>query len=85
MIFAVTGRGRTAQGCMEVLENLPITIIKEAEFNKILETKNDPIHRKTIYVININTEDCIVSRDPEGKFDKNDYYKNPSKYRCNFK
>lgn len=28
MIFAVTGRGRTAQGCIEVLENLPITIIK---------------------------------------------------------
>ena len=30
MIFAVTGRGRTAQGCLEVLENLPITHIKKA-------------------------------------------------------
>jgi alpha-aminoadipic semialdehyde synthase len=85
MIFAVTGRGRTAQGCMEVLENLPITVIKEAEFNQIVATKDDPVHRKTIYVININTEDCIVPRDPDAKFDKNDYYKNPSKYRCNFK
>ena len=28
MIFAVTGRGRTAQGVLEVLENLPIKHIK---------------------------------------------------------
>ena len=27
MIFAITGRGRTAKGCLEVLENLPITHI----------------------------------------------------------
>jgi len=32
----------------------------------------------------INTEDCIESLDPTGKFDKNDYYANPGKYRCNF-
>jgi alpha-aminoadipic semialdehyde synthase len=25
MIFAITGRGRSAQGCLEVLKNLPIT------------------------------------------------------------
>lgn len=39
-------------------------MIKEAEFNQIIDTKDDPIHRKTIYVISVNTEDCIVPRDP---------------------
>lgn len=28
MIFAVTGRGRTAKGCYEVIENFPVTHIK---------------------------------------------------------
>jgi alpha-aminoadipic semialdehyde synthase len=85
MIFAVTGRGRTAQGVLEVLENLPIKYIKAEDFEKFWETKDDPIHRKTIYVVNINTEDCIVPRDPDAKFDKADFYKNPSKYRSVFK
>jgi len=34
MIFAVTGRGRTAQGVLEVLENLPIKQIKAIDFEK---------------------------------------------------
>jgi alpha-aminoadipic semialdehyde synthase len=85
MIFAVTGRGRTAQGVIEVLENLPVTHIKAKEVESIMADRDNPVHRKTIYLVNINTEDCIESRDPEGSFDKNDYYKNPSKYRCNFK
>ena len=35
MIFGITGRGRTAQGCMEVLENLPITKINSEELEAI--------------------------------------------------
>jgi alpha-aminoadipic semialdehyde synthase len=68
-----------------VLENLPIKYIKAEDFEKFWETKDDPIHRKSIYVVNINTEDCIVPRDPDAKFDKGDFYKNPSKYRSIFK
>ena len=81
MIFAITGRGRTAQGCLEVLRNLPITEISPDEVEKLCQNKEDPQHKKTIYVVNINSEDTIVPRDPEVKFDKNDYYKNPQKYR----
>lgn len=62
MIFAITGRGRTAKGCMEVLENLPITLIKPKEVEKTFKTK-DPKHAKTIYIVNINSEDVIVPRD----------------------
>ncbi len=49
-----------------------------------MATKDDPTHQNTIYVITINTEDCIEPRDPTAKFDKNDFYKNPEKYKCNF-
>lgn len=35
--------------------------------------------------MNINSEDCMVPRDPDQKFDKKDYYSNPSKYKNVFK
>lgn len=84
MIFAITGRGRTAKGCLEVLENLPITEIQPDEVEKIFNDKKNPKHKKTIYVVNINSEDVIVPRDEEAKFDKGDYYKNPQKYKSVF-
>ena len=55
MIFAVTGRGRTAQGCIEVLENLPVTTIKPSQLEEIWADKDHPKHRKTIYLVSINT------------------------------
>ena len=71
MIFAITGRGRTAQGCLDVLRNLPITEIPPDQVEKLCKDKEDPNHRKTIYLVNINSEDVIAPRDPEVKFDKN--------------
>lgn len=85
MIFAITGRGRTAKGCLEVLKNLPITEIGPDEVEKVYLDKANPAHRKTIYVVNINSEDTIVNRDPEVKFNKEEYYKNPGQFTTNFK
>ena len=84
MIFAVTGRGRCAQGCVEVLENFPITRVTPAELEQVWATKDDPKHQKTIYMVCINTEDCMVPLDPNAKYDKQDFYANPGKYSCNF-
>ena len=42
MIFAITGRGRTAQGCLEVLRNLPITEISPDQVEKLCQNKEDP-------------------------------------------
>lgn len=84
MIFAITGRGRTAKGCLEVLQNLPITEVGPNEVEALYLDKKNPNHRKTIYVVNINSEDTIVNRDPAKKFDKKDYYKNPTEYTTNF-
>ena len=84
MIFAVTGRGRTAQGCIEVIENFPITKITPSELEEVWATKDDPKHRKTIYLVSINTEDCMEPLDHNAKYDRKDFYANPGKYRCNF-
>ena len=80
MIFGITGRGRVAKGCLEVLEKFPITNIKPEEVELIWADRHNPIHRKTIYVVSINTEDCMELINPEraergaSLFDRNDYY-----------
>ena len=84
MIFCVTGRGRTAKGCIEVLENLPVTTITPQQLEEVWTTREDPKHRKTIYLVSVNTEDCMEPLDPAGKYDKKDFYANPGKYTCNF-
>lgn len=81
MIFAITGRGRTAKGCLEVLENLPITLIQPDEIQSLCEDKHNPHHAKTIYVVNINSEDVMTPYDSTLKFDRQDYHKNPGKYK----
>lgn len=55
MIFAITGRGRTAKGCLEVLSNLPIVEVSPDDIKKLVEDKNNPNHRKYIYLVNINS------------------------------
>lgn len=45
MIFGVTARGRTAQGCIEVLKNLPVTEIKPSEIEGIMNDKDNPAHQ----------------------------------------
>ena len=84
MIWAVTGRGRTAQGCYKVIENFPVTHSKLNDVAKIWGDRKNPDHCKTIYVVNINTEDCMVPLDPTAKFDRDDFNKNRHKYGCNF-
>lgn len=39
MIFAITGRGRTARGCIEVLENLPITYVNPNDVEGLCKDK----------------------------------------------
>lgn len=39
MIFAITGRGRTAKGCLEVINNFPIISINPSEVEKIVKDK----------------------------------------------
>lgn len=84
MIFAVTGRGRSAEGALEVLNNFPITKIKPSEVETIWADRENPKHQNTIYVVQVNTEDCIEPNDPSTKFDKKDFYDNPGKYKCTF-
>jgi alpha-aminoadipic semialdehyde synthase len=77
----VTGRGRTANGVMIILNNLRVKNIHPDEMEKLVANPNDPHHATTIYVTTINTEDVTVPRDVNEKYEKEAYYKNPEKYK----
>jgi hypothetical protein len=55
MIFAITGRGRTAKGCLEVINNLPIINILPGDVESLVKDKENPDHKKSIYLVNINS------------------------------
>ena len=66
------------------MENFPIKKINPQELEEIWQDRENPKHRKNIYLLNVNTEDCMEPLDTNAKYDKQDFYKNPGKYRCNF-
>lgn len=68
MIFCVTGRGRTAQGVMQTLKNLPIKMIDHQELEEVWADRENPKHQEQIYLINVNAEDCMVPLDETKKF-----------------
>jgi alpha-aminoadipic semialdehyde synthase len=81
VIFAVTGRGKTATGAIKVLNYLPVKHVSPDELPGLVADKDNPAHATTIYLTNINTEDVIISRDPADKFDKTAFYKTPEKFK----
>lgn len=42
MIFAITGRGRTAKGCLEVLNNFPVLNISPNDVENLVKDKENP-------------------------------------------
>jgi len=84
LIFAITSKGRCSHGVMEILENLPITVIPAGQMADLVKNKEDPAHRSTIYVTYIETEHMVRPRDPKEPYSKKEYYASPDKYEACF-
>ena len=65
---------------MEILNLLPIKMVDPDDLQEIFKNKNDPAHKKTIYVASIHQHHMVRPEDPSKSFEKNDYYHHPSKY-----
>eukprot|EP01017_Pseudomicrothorax_dubius_P030263 TRINITY_DN3759_c0_g2_i1.p1 TRINITY_DN3759_c0_g2~~TRINITY_DN3759_c0_g2_i1.p1 ORF type:complete len:557 (+),score=152.08 TRINITY_DN3759_c0_g2_i1:52-1722(+) len=80
MIFAVTGSGRCADGCLEILKLLPHKIVAPEELADIVAAKGSPEQKTTIYITQILPQHMV---EPDGNFafDKADYYERPNSYR----
>ncbi|XP_072027139.1 alpha-aminoadipic semialdehyde synthase, mitochondrial-like [Amphiura filiformis] len=79
LTFAFMGAGNVSRGAQEMLNGLPV------EFVKAVELKEKALNgdHKKVYATVLDCEDHLVKRDG-GKFDLNEYFKQPKLYRSIF-
>lgn len=77
-VFAVTSKGRVAEGAIEILKLLPHEFVAPEDLHKIDQNEN-----KKIFISIFESKDYVEHK--EGKpFDKSDYYSNPENYKSIF-
>ena len=80
LVFAVTGTGRCAQGSLEVLEQLPHIKVPPSELRAFVA---DPANQnnKRIVISQFQSQDLAVPLEAGKKFDKQEYYQYPERFR----
>jgi saccharopine dehydrogenase (NAD+, L-lysine-forming) len=74
--IVLTGDGRVAHGCLELLDKLGIREVTPREF--LEQTYNEPVY------VHLVPEDFYTHKDGE-VWDKSDFYRNPENYISSFK
>jgi len=78
-VFAVTSKGRVAEGALEILEWFPHEYVDSDKLDSI------PKENDKIFITVLTQKDLVEKKDGDtGEFDKQHYYKNPSQYRSKF-
>jgi hypothetical protein len=75
LVFGITGYGNVARGIKEILRHLPVRP------NQLTLLIPDP---SKIFGTTFKESDMVVPIDPEQKFDLQEYYQQPHKYKCIF-
>jgi alpha-aminoadipic semialdehyde synthase len=79
-VFAVTAKGRVAQGACEALELLPHEYVDPDKLDDIPKDDNTKI-----YITVLTQKDLVELKVDNGKeFDKEHYYANPFEYKSKF-
>lgn len=76
LIFGITGYGNVSIGVREIIDILPTMEIKPGEISTVFENPR----KDTIYKVVFKEEDMVESKSGD-KFDLQDYYTHPEKYR----
>ncbi|NPV13878.1 hypothetical protein HPY86_02975 [candidate division WOR-3 bacterium] len=80
LVIGVTGYGNVARGAGEILMALGTTLVTPADLPALLkEGKKDQI-----YQVVFKEEDTVEPKNPEEKFDLNQYFNHPERYRAKF-
>lgn len=82
LIIGVTGYGNVAQGAQEILSLLPVKEILPDEIFSL--AKHPHLPDNIIYKVVFKEEHLVTPRNSEHKFDLQDYYQHPEKYRSQF-
>ncbi len=80
-VIGIAGSGNVSKGAQEILDLLPVKEVSPAELKDLNKRKDSGTN---IYKVIFNEWDMVEPIDPEGKFDLQDYYNNPERYRSKF-
>ncbi|KAF5390911.1 hypothetical protein D9757_004030 [Collybiopsis confluens] len=90
-VIAVTGTGNVAQGCLDMLSELPLESVHVHELqdlvmNRTLRGERASLHK--VYLVHVKAKDYLVkTSDPtssSSSYSRDHYYANPSQYTSVF-
>jgi saccharopine dehydrogenase (NAD+, L-lysine-forming) len=82
LVFGIAGYGNVSKGAQEILDLLPVTEIDPGQLQKL--TKGKPANCHTLYKVIFKEEHLVKPISPKHRFELQDYYQHPEKYRSKF-
>ena len=82
LILGIAGYGNVSRGAQELLSHLPVVEIAPDEIAAIAESKDASRH--VIYKVVFKEEHTVEPVSPDDRFELQDYYQHPEKYRSRF-
>lgn len=82
LILGIAGYGNVSRGAQELLSHLPVVEIAPDEIAAIAESKD--ASRYVIYKVVFKEEHTVEPVSPDDRFELQDYYQHPEKYRSRF-
>ena len=82
LILGIAGYGNVSRGAQELLSHLPVVEIAPDEIAAIAESKD--ASRYVIYKVVFKEEHTVEPVSPDDRFELQDYYQHPEKYRSKF-
>ena len=83
-LILFTGRGRVAQGALDVFKRLPHEMIEASDVSEWFTNRRSNLSSRKLYGCIIEAKDYAVPLDPSQTFEKKDFYSNPASYRSRF-
>jgi alpha-aminoadipic semialdehyde synthase len=82
LICGFSGYGNVSQGAQEIFDILPHKEISPQELLTNKNLFNDS--KNVLYKVVFKESDLVETKDPEDKFELQDYYDNPDRYKSKF-
>ncbi|KAG1727784.1 Saccharopine dehydrogenase-domain-containing protein [Suillus paluster] len=80
-VIGLTGSGKVSQGCLSILEELPIVNLAVKDLPGLVSNPDTDLHK--IYLVHAHPQDYLTRAD-RGQYSRDDYYKNPAMYQSEF-
>ncbi|KAG1903451.1 Saccharopine dehydrogenase-domain-containing protein [Suillus fuscotomentosus] len=80
-VIGLTGSGNVTQGCLSILDELPIVNVAVKDLPGLVSNPGTDLHK--IYLVHALPQDYLTRSDG-GQYSRDDYYKNPTMYHSDF-